>query len=74
MHNLVKIENEKSMARDISSHAVVETSDKKVLDYRSRRLALEAREKELSNQKNEIEYIKSEMQEIKSMLKKLLQG
>lgn len=67
MRNLVKIENEKSMARDITSHAVIETSDKKILDYKSRRALLEAKE-------NEIAQLKSEMQEIKSMLKKLLQG
>jgi hypothetical protein len=74
MRNLVEIDNEPGLARDISSHAVITTSSDKIIDYKTRRALAEVRALELQQQKSEIECIKNEMQEIKSMLKQLLQG
>jgi len=73
MHNLVKIEGDDSMARDISSHAVISISPDKANDYYARRKIAESKANELAKQQQEINELKDDIQQIKSMLQALLQ-
>lgn len=65
MHNLVKIENMNGLARDLSSHAVISTSEEAVKDYH-RRKALAAQ------QQVQIDAMKQDINEIKEMLQALM--
>ena len=73
MHNYVKIESDNSLARDVSSHAVISVSADKVNDYRDRKRIAEQKASLLSRQQEEIDQMKDDIQEIKSMLLALLQ-
>lgn len=65
MHNLVKIENMKGLARDISSHAVISTSEEVFNDYHKRKSIA-------TKQQEEINAMKQDIGEIKSMLQALI--
>ena len=73
MHNLVKIDGDDSLARDISSHAVIAVSADKANDYYARRKIAEAKANELARQQQEINELKDDIQQIKSMLQALMQ-
>lgn len=73
MLNLVEIDNEPGMARDIFSHAVVSTDPQKMNEYNARKAAAELRASELRKHQEEIDGLKNDMKEIKSMLSALLQ-
>lgn len=73
MHNLVQIESDDSLARDISSHAVIAVSPDKANDYRARKKIAEQKNSELVRQQEEINGLKSDIQEIKTMLQALIQ-
>lgn len=73
MHNLVQIESDDSLARDISSHAVIAINSDKADDYRARKKIAEQKANELMRQQKEIDGLKNDIQEIKSMLHALLQ-
>lgn len=73
MHNLVQIESDDSLARDISSHAVITVSPDKANDYRARKKIAEQKDSELVRQQQEINGLKSDIQEIKTMLQALIQ-
>ena len=73
MHNLVQIESDNSLARDISSHAVIALSSDKANEYYTRKKIAEAKANELARQQQEIDGLKNDIQEIKSMLQALLQ-
>lgn len=73
MHNLVQIEGDSSLARDISSHAVIAVSADKANDYHARKKIAEQKANELARQQQEIDGLKNDIQEIKSMLQALLQ-
>lgn len=73
MHNLVQIENDKELARDISSHAVIAISSEKADSYRARRKVAEQQALEAHRQQQEIDNLKDDIKEIKTMLKALLQ-
>lgn len=73
MHNLVNIEGDSDLARDISSHAVITLSPDKANDYRARKKIAERKEIELAQQQQQIDVIKDDIQEIKTMLLALMQ-
>lgn len=75
MHNqvLVQIENNNSLARDITSHAVIAVSADKANDYHARKKIAEAKASELARQQQEIDGLKNDIHEIKTMLQALLQ-
>lgn len=73
MHNIVQIESDNSLARDISSHAVIAISDEKVNDYKAKKRIAQERENIIIAQQKEIEAVKSDINEIKQMLQVLMQ-
>jgi glucan phosphorylase len=73
MHNIVEIEGDKTLARDISSHAVITVSPDKLNDYQARKRIAEQKASELALQQEEIEELKDDIKQIKSMLQALLQ-
>jgi hypothetical protein len=73
MHNIVEIEGDKTLARDISSHAVITVSPDKLNEYQVRKRIAEQKASELARQQEEIEELKDDIKQIKSMLQALLQ-
>ena len=73
MHNLVQIENDNSLARDMSSHAVISMSPEKVDHYKARKKIAEQLALQNIRQQQEIDTLKDDIKEIKSMLHALLQ-
>ena len=73
MHNLVQIESDNSLARDMSSHAVISMSPEKVDQYKARKKVAEQQALEVNRQQQEIDNLKDDIKEIKSMLHALLQ-
>ena len=73
MHNLIQIETDKSLARDMSSHAVISMTPEKVDQYRARKKVAEQHALESARQQEEIDNLKDDIKEIKSMLHALLQ-
>lgn len=72
MRNLVQIESDSSLARDISSHAVITMSDEKIKDYQAKRKIAESRESLMMSQQREIDTLKNDISEIKQMLQVLI--
>lgn len=72
MHDLVQIQDNTELLRDIKSHAVIASSNDKVLDYKAKRLAAEQRDIILKQNQDEINSLKDDMREIKEMLNLLL--
>lgn len=73
MHNLVQIESDNSLARDMSSHAVILMSPEKVDQYKARKKVAEQLALQTVQQQQEIDNLKDDIKEIKSMLNALLQ-
>lgn len=74
MSRFAKVEGHESLVRDMSSHAIISTSDEEFNSYkRSRENALRQRAL-ITKQAEEINNLKSEMQEIKQMLSTLIKG
>jgi hypothetical protein len=73
MHNIVEIEGDKTLARDISSHAVITVSPDKLNEYQVRKRIAEQKANELARQQEEIEELRDDIKQIKSMLQALLQ-
>jgi hypothetical protein len=73
MHNLVQIESDNSLARDMSSHAVLTINPDKINDYYARKKIAEEKYNKLSRQQQEIDALKGDIKEIKTMLLALLQ-
>ena len=72
MHNLVQIESDLNLARDISSHAVISINDEKLRDYHAKRKIAESRDKLMMAQQKEIDTLKNDISEIKQMLQVLI--
>jgi hypothetical protein len=72
MHNIVQIEGNNGLIRDMSSHAILNTSSEQIDSYNSRKKVAQLRELELSKQKEEINSLKEDVKEIKAMLEALL--
>jgi len=72
MRNLVQIESDSSLARDISSHAVLTISDEKLKDYYAKRKIAESRDSLMLSQQKEIDTLKNDISEIKQMLEVLI--
>lgn len=73
MHNIVAIDSDKTLARDIASHAVIAISPDKVNEYLRRKALAEQKVSELSRQQNQIDEMKTDINQIKSMLQALMQ-
>ena len=69
MHNLVQIENDKSLARDMSSHAVISMTPEKVDQYKARKKVAEQLALQTVQQQQEIDNLKDDIKEIKELLK-----
>lgn len=72
MHNLVQIEDNNELLRDVTSHAVLASSNKKILDYRAKKIAAEQQAAVLKQNQEEIATLKNDMREIKEMINLLL--
>lgn len=72
MTTLLKVENSSSLARDVSSHAIINTSDTDYENYKKKREASLKQKMQIDSQVKEIESIKCEISEIKLMLMRLL--
>lgn len=72
MSTLLKVENHMSLARDISSNAIINTSESEYESYLRKREANMKQKMQIDSQIKEIESIKCEISEIKSMLLCLL--
>ena len=73
MHNMVAIENEIGMTRDISSHAVICNATNKILDYNMKRQMAEQRDMLIRNHEEQINSLKNDISSIKDMLTALMQ-
>jgi hypothetical protein len=72
MLKLVEIEDNRELLRDVSSHAVLASSNKKILDYRAKKIAAEHQAAILKQNQEEIASLKNDMCEIKEMINLLL--
>ena len=72
MLKLVEIEDNRELLRDVSSHAVLASSDKKILDYKAKKIAAEQHAAILRQNQEEIASLKDDMREIKEMINLLL--
>jgi hypothetical protein len=72
MRNLVEIEDNNELLRDVSSHAIVASSNKKILDYKAKKIAAEQQAAILRKNQEEITSLKNDMREIKEMINLLL--
>lgn len=72
MSMLVKVENNNSLVRDISSNAIINMSESEYDGYRKRKEIMQKQKMQIESQVKEIESIKCEIGEIKSMLLCLL--
>lgn len=72
MTNFVKIQGKDSLARDLTSKAIINTSTVDYENYMNKRRAAQQAKEEASKQTEEINNIKSELTEIKQMLLALL--
>lgn len=72
MLNLVEIEDNRELLRDVSSHAVLASSNKKILDYKAKKIAAEQQAAVLRQNQEEIASLKNDMREIKEMINLLL--
>lgn len=72
MRNIVQIEGNNGLIRDMSSHAILNASSEQIDSYNSRKKVAQLRELELSKQKEEINSLKEDVKEIKAMLEALL--
>jgi hypothetical protein len=72
MLKLVEIEDNKELLRDVSSHAVLASSNKKILDYRAKKIVAEQQAAILKQNQEEIASLKDDMREIKEMINLLL--
>lgn len=69
---LVKVVDHSSLARDISSNAIINMSESDYDSYRRKKEIMKKQKLEIESQVKEIESIKCEINEIKSMLLCLL--
>lgn len=69
---LVKVQNHSSLVRDMSSNAVINTSDSDYDSFRKKKEMIEKQKAQIDSQVKQIESIKCEISEIKSMLLCLL--
>jgi len=72
MRNLVPIESDSNLARDMSSHAVITINDDKLKDYYAKRKIAESRDSLMLSQQKEIDTLKNDISEIKQMLQVLI--
>jgi len=72
MHNFVQIETDSSLARDITSHAVINVSEEKVNEYKMKKKIAESRESLMLKQQSEIDSLKNDIYEIKTMIQTLI--
>ena len=72
MTNYIEVENNKNLAREISSHAII-NRNRGAYDLAKKRAADAQRQRdEIRNTTREINTLKSEMYEIKNLLTKLV--
>lgn len=74
MNRFAKVEGHESLVRDMSSHAIISTSDAEFDSYRRSRENALRQKNLLKQQAEEISSLRSEMQEIKQMLSTLIKG
>ena len=73
MTNYIEVENNKNLAREISSHAII-NRNRGAYDLAKKRAADAQRQRdEIRNTTREINTLKSEMYEIKNLLMKLVE-
>jgi|GWRWMinimDraft_5_1066013.scaffolds.fasta_scaffold74539_2 hypothetical protein len=73
MHNLIKIDSVDSMARDTMTHAVLQTDESKITEYRNRKAYAQSNAMMLQQQQDEINLVKNDINEIKNMLMSMIQ-
>jgi hypothetical protein len=69
-----KVDGHESLIRDMSSHAIISTSNYEFEEYKKRRDAQKRQIDIVNKQSDEIQELKNDMQEIKQLLKQLVKG
>ena len=69
-----KVEGHDSFVRDMSSHAIISTSNDEYHAYKRRSEAAKRNANIILEQTNQIQSLKSEVEEIKEMLIQILKG
>ena len=69
-----KVEGHDSLIRDMSSHAILSTSDIEYQSYKRSRDASKRQHLIMQNQSKEIESLKNDLDEIKQLLNQVLKG
>lgn len=74
MNKFAKVEGHEALVRDMSSHAIISTSDSEFESYKRSRDNILRQRSLINKQAEEISILKSEMAEIKQMLSTLIKG
>lgn len=72
MNKLLKVESHTSLVRDVSSNAIINTSESEYESFKRRREVAQRQKVQIESQVKEIESIKCEIGEIKTLLLRLL--
>ena len=73
MTNYIEVENNKNLAREISSHAIINRNGGAYDLAKKRAVDAQRQRDEIRNTTREINTLKSEMHEIKNLLMKLVE-
>ena len=69
---MLKVEGSESLVRDMSTQAIINTTETEYKSYVSRQALVQQRKQQINIQTQELESLKQEMNEIRSMLAALL--
>lgn len=72
MHNLVKVENETTLYKDVVSKVVINKDNTAYENYMQQRARLKAEQEQLKQNTNDIQELKKDIGDIKGMLSIIL--
>ena len=72
MHNLVKVENETTLYKDVVSKVVINKDNSAYENYMQQRARLKAEQEQLKQNTNDIQELKKDIGDIKDMLSVIL--
>lgn len=72
MHNLVKVENETTLFKDVVSKVVINKDNTAYENYMQQRARLKAEQEQLKQNTNDIQELKKDIGDIKGMLSIIL--
>ena len=74
MSTVVKVKGNASLVRDVSSNAIINTSNSEYNSYMLTKQALLERKSRIEQQEDKINKLEQDVSEIKEMLKMLIKG